>query len=45
VQGNARVLERKWVGRFGSTLIEARGGGWCKGILEEKSGKGISFEM
>jgi hypothetical protein len=32
-----------WVGE-GSTLIEAEGGGWDRGILEG-AGKGITFEM
>jgi hypothetical protein len=33
------------VGGQGSTLIEAGGGGWDGGFVEEKLGKGITFEM
>jgi hypothetical protein len=28
-----------------SNLIEAEGGGWVRGILEGRLGKGITFEM
>jgi hypothetical protein len=33
------------VGGWGSTLIEAGGGGWDRGFAERKPGKGITFEM
>jgi hypothetical protein len=35
----------EWVGRWVSTLIELRGGGGDRGVVEGKLGKGITFEM
>jgi hypothetical protein len=32
------------VGRWGSTLIEERGEGKDRGFVEEKMGRGITFE-
>lgn len=37
-----------WVrgrGWGGSTFIEVGGGGWDRGLVEGKPGKGIKFEM
>jgi hypothetical protein len=33
------------VGRWGSTLIDAEGGGRVREFVEEKLGRGITFEM
>jgi hypothetical protein len=42
-EGNARALRQEWVGRWGSSLIEA--GVVNGGFVEEKLGRGITFEL
>jgi hypothetical protein len=44
MEENTRALKPEWVGRWGSTLIEVRGGErW--GFVEGKLGREITFEM
>jgi hypothetical protein len=40
-----RTGKQEYVGGWGSTLIEAEGGGWDKGFLEGKPGNKIIFKM
>jgi hypothetical protein len=44
VYGKARARRQEWMGGCRSTLIEVGGGGWDRGVLESKPGKGITFE-
>jgi hypothetical protein len=37
---NARLLRQEWVGRWGSSLIEAGGGRREWGLVEKKLGRG-----
>jgi hypothetical protein len=39
------VVRQKWVGRWGSTFIEAVGRGWHRRFAKGKLGRGITFEM
>jgi hypothetical protein len=43
--GNARVLRQELVGRWVSTLIEAGGEGWDRGLVEGKLGRRKTFKM
>jgi len=45
VEGNARTGKLEGMGGSGSTLIEAGQGGWDRGFLEGKPGRGITFEI
>jgi len=36
---------KEWVIGWGNTLIEEGGGGWDRGFMNRKPGKGITFEM
>jgi hypothetical protein len=40
-----RVMKQEWVGRWGSTLKEAKGRGGNRGLGKGKMGRGIIFEM
>jgi hypothetical protein len=45
VQRKARAGRWEWVGGRGSTLIEAVGGEWDRGVPDRKPKRGIIFEM
>ena len=38
------MLRQEWVGRWGSTLIEAGGGGWDGELVERKLERGITLK-
>ena len=45
LSGNARAGRWEWVGGWGSTFIEAGGGGWDRGFQKGRPGKGKTFKM